>query len=204
MLKLKRVAVTGSLASGKTTVCNFFREWGAYVVSADALLHDTFSFDTPVGRKIHSLFGDAVVEGTSINRSKVAEIVLHSPNLLTKLEALCHPYVNQEIQKQYQKASEEGQHSLFVAEVPLLFESRYSLKAWFDATIVVVSSKENSKQRYLEKGGTAEQFEFRESRCMPLDEKIQLAGHSLINNGSLLSLKNQTKTVFKKLSQKNP
>jgi len=204
MLKVKRVAITGSLACGKTTVCRFFKEWGAYVVSADALLHQAFSCNTPIRHKVCQLFGDTIVEGSSINRSKIAEIVLHSPDLLEQLETICHPYVNQEIQRQYKIVCDTGKYPLFVAEVPLLFESPYSLKEWFDVTILVFSSEKKAKKRYLEQGGTAEQFEFRESRYMSVTEKTDLVDYTLSNNASVEILKKHSKNLFKKLNQKNP
>ena len=46
MLKLKKIAVTGGLAAGKTTVCQLFKELGAYVVSADEIVHQLLSPDT--------------------------------------------------------------------------------------------------------------------------------------------------------------
>jgi len=201
MLKIKRVAITGSLASGKTTVCDFFQEWGAYVVSADALLHQAFSCNNSIRRKVCQIFGDTVLEGKSINRSKIAEIVLHSPDLLTQLETICHPYVNQEIQKRYKEVCDKKEHLLFVAEIPLLFESHHSLKEWFDVTILVFSSEKQAKQRYLEKGGTAEQFEFREARRMPLEEINTLVDYTLSNDESLALLKKRSNILFKKLTQ---
>ncbi len=201
MLKIKRVAITGSLASGKTTVCNFFQEWGACVVSADALLHQAFSCNSSIRQRVCRLFGDTILEEESINRSKIAEIVQHSPDLLEQLETICHPYVNQEIQKRYKEVCDKGDHFLFVAEMPLLFESRHSFKEWFDVTILVFSSEKQARQRYLEKGGTAEQFEFRESRRMSLEEKNTLVNYTLPNNGSLELLKRRAKVLFKKLTK---
>ena len=121
MLNLKRIAITGSLASGKSTVCQFFEKWGAYVVSADRLLHNVFSPDTFIGRRICRLFGTEIFEEGSINRARIAEIVAKNPKLLTDLEEICHPYVNREIQRHYRKAASTGSHRLFIAEVPLLF-----------------------------------------------------------------------------------
>ena len=103
MLNLKRVAVTGSLSSGKSTVCQLFEQWGAYVVNADRLLHRVFSAQTSLGRRIYSLFGSKVFDGSFINRARIAEIVASEPKLLTELEEICHPYVNREIQRHYRK-----------------------------------------------------------------------------------------------------
>ena len=204
MLNLKRIAITGSLASGKTTVCQFFEQWGACVVNADRLLHCAFSADTSIGRRIHSLFGNRVFEGSSINRAHIAKIVASEPKLLTDLEEICHPYVNREIHRHYREASRKGGYPLFVAEIPLLFESRFPLWQWFDAIVVVVSERTMAKERYKQSGGTSEQFDFREARQMSPLKKIQRADYTVVNNGSLEELKNNAKKIFDSLKPKPP
>lgn len=204
MLDLKRIAITGSLASGKSTVCQFFEQWGAYVVNADHLLHRIFSLDTSIGRRITKLFGNKVIEGRSISRAKIAEIVASEPKLLTELEEICHPYVNQEIQRHYRKAAYTGTYRLFIAEIPLLFESRYPLWQWFDAIVVVIADRILSKERYMHSGGTAKQFDFREARQMPPLEKMQHAHFTITNNGSLEELKTNAKELFEYLNTLTP
>jgi len=204
MLDLKRIALTGSLASGKSTVCQLFEQWGASVVSADRLLHRAYSADTSLGRRIHRLFGSEVFEGGSINRVRMAEIVASEPKLLTELEGICHPYVNREIQRQYRAACRKGTFVLFVAEVPLLFESRFPLWQWFDAVVVVTSDRAIAKERYIRSGGTREQFDFREARQMPPGKKMELATYTLVNNGSLEELTTNAKALFDSLLTKNP
>ena len=57
MLKLKKVAVTGGLSCGKSSVCRIFKELGAYVVSADKIVHQLLSPDANLGQKIVQLIG---------------------------------------------------------------------------------------------------------------------------------------------------
>jgi dephospho-CoA kinase len=204
MLNLKRIAITGSIASGKTTVCQFFEQWGACIVNADRLLHCAFSTDTSIGRRIHSLFGNKVFEGNSINRTLIAKVVASEPNLLTELEEICHPYVNREIHRHYREASRTRRYSLFVAEIPLLFESRFPLWQWFDAIVVVVSERKIAKERYKQSSGTSEQFDFREARQMPPLKKMQRANYIIVNNESLEELKNNAKKIFDSLKTKTP
>lgn len=204
MLNLKRVAITGSLASGKSTVCRFFEEWGAYVVHADRLLHRAYSVHTPLGRRIVNLFGRHIVEGSKLNRALIAEIVAAKPSLLTELEKICHPYVNEEIQRQYEVACRKGQYCLFVAEVPLLYESPFPLGQWFDVTVVVVAERNEAKERYIHAGGTEEQFDFREARQMSPLVKMQRADYTIINNGSIEELCNEAKRLFDNLNTSTP
>lgn len=192
---MKKIAVTGSLASGKSTVCELFRELGAYVVSADTLLHDAFSLHSALGREIQQLLGNEVLHSGKIDRSQVAAKVFAEPKLLSRLEDLCHPYVFTKIQEEYRQAFTKG-HVLFVAEVPLLFESRYTPLAWFDASIAVVCQKAKARERYLRKGGSEEQFLVREAQQMSMDQKRRLADYILENDGTFEDLSKAVCSLF--------
>jgi dephospho-CoA kinase len=196
MLRLKRVAVTGSIASGKSAVCQFFEEWGAYVVRADHLLHRAFSIDTALGRRVCQLFGDKILVGSVLDRRRIANEVAKAPALLERLEAICHPYVNTEVRRQYGNACKGGKSPLFVAEMPLLFESRWPMCSWFDVTVAVVSDRAVARDRYVRSGGTGEQFDFREARQRPPIEKIRRADYTIVNNESLSNLKAEAQKLF--------
>lgn len=62
MLKLSRVAVTGSIASGKSTVCHLFKELGAYTISADEIVHELLVPDSPLGRSVVELLGREIIK----------------------------------------------------------------------------------------------------------------------------------------------
>ena len=57
MLILRKVAITGGLSCGKSSVCRIFKELGAYVVSADKIVHQLLSPDTNLGQKVIKLIG---------------------------------------------------------------------------------------------------------------------------------------------------
>jgi dephospho-CoA kinase len=203
MLNLLKVAVTGSLSSGKSTVCRLFEQWGAYVVDADRVLHGAFSSDISIRQRIRALFGDGVFHGESIDRQRLANITIGEPKLLTQLENICHPYVNREIRRHYRIAVRARTYSLFVAEIPLLFESRFPLYSWFDTTVVVSCDRTHAKERYIRKGGTEEQFEFRSGRQMAVSEKVHRANYTLMNDGTLKSLEKAAKQLFNQFIEKN-
>ena len=69
MLKLKKIAITGGIASGKSTVCRLLGELGAYVVSADAIVHELLKTDTDLGQRIVQQFGPDILESGQIDRS---------------------------------------------------------------------------------------------------------------------------------------
>lgn len=203
MLRLYKVAVTGSIASGKSTVCQFFKQWGAFVVDADRLLHDVFSIETPLGKRIVSLLGEKIVINSCIDRAEIAKIVFSHPKALEQLEDICHPYVNETLKELYKKVCcQQGRYVFFVAEIPLLFESRYPISDWFDMKLAVISDAEIAAKRYQEKKSSLDQFLARKKRQLSSEDKKKLSDYVITNNGSIEELKIKSKEFFKTILQK--
>ena len=80
------MAVTGGLSCGKSSVCRIFKELGAYVVSADEIVHQLLSPDTNLGQKIISLLGTEIVVNQKLDRSRIAEMYFKNPELLNRLK----------------------------------------------------------------------------------------------------------------------
>lgn len=201
MLKLKKVAVTGGLSSGKSVVCRILRDLGAYVVDADQIAHQLLTPNTEVGTKAIDLLGPEILVKGKIDRSRVAAKVFHHPKLLRELEKLIHPLVYAEIQNQYsEQDKKKNGPQLFVAEIPLLFESHG--ESYFDKTIAVVSFPETCWKRYRNStGGEKEDFNRRMARQMSPEEKSAKADYVIRNDGTEEDLKKQVKTLYNDLIQ---
>ena len=202
MLALKKVAITGTISSGKSTVLSHFRTWGAYTVDADSLLHAVFSSDTPVGQKILELFGEqAFVPDGTIDRAYIGKQIAHNRELRSQLEEICHPYVLKRLGQLYEEVKDRvDTWKLFVAEVPLLFESSTPFAAWFDVVCVVDASLPLLQQRFLQKGHTLEQFIWRYESQMAPEKKKQYSHYSIENNGTLEELRDKAKSLFTTLT----
>lgn len=188
MLALKKVAVTGGLASGKTEVCRLFEKCGAYVVSADAIVHRLLSPKTSVSQRVIALFGDDICEADEISREKLALQVFNSREKLALLEGLLHPAVAAGIEEAYKRAV-AAKALLFVAEVPLLFET--GMDKAFDVLISVITPLEIRKGRY--KGAD---FDKRVAR-QTSDEERSKGAHYIINNaGDRAQLEQQVTAIF--------
>lgn len=195
MLKLRKVAVTGGLSSGKSSVCRFFRKFGAYVINADEIVHRLLSPETSLGQKIIQLIGDDIIINNQIDRSKIAQKVFNQPALLHSLEQYLHPEVREEIEKQYKEASLQKKGTLFVAEVPLLFEA--GIEDFFDVVITVIAEPAICKKRFqMDKGNHDEEYEKRSKRQYRMEEKAQRADYVIVNNGSLQELEFATKKLM--------
>lgn len=199
MLKLRKVAVTGGLSCGKSSVCRFFKKFGAVVVSADDIVHRLLSPETDLGRKVIQLIGSDIVFNNQIDRSKIAEKVFNQPSLLRSLEKIIHPAVNEEIKKQYIQANQQEIGKLFVAEIPLLFEA--GMENFFDTIITVLSDPLISQRRFQEATGKSEEEYVRRSvQQMHIQEKARRSDYVIVNNGSLEELENETHKLMEILS----
>lgn len=195
---MKKVAITGGLASGKSTVCRLFRELGAEVLSSDQIVHKLLSLETPLGKRILTLLGtDVVVEG-QFDRPAIAKKVFANPSLLAALEALLHPAVQEEIERATQKLMNEQDKNkppLLVVEVPLLFEIQG--ESFYDVTISVCADQSLCRQRFIHAtGNDAAEFQTRSALQMPMEEKCRKADFTLLNNGSKPELKQKVKEIF--------
>jgi dephospho-CoA kinase len=202
MLRLRRVAITGGLSSGKSSVCRFFNELGARVVSADQIVHFLLNPDTELGRKIIELLGNEIVVMGVFDRKKIADAVFQSPEKLKKLEALLHPAVHAKIIEEANNAENDPQATLFVAEIPLLFESGNHYKDF--VTIAVVADENECLKRYVDKTqNSPEEFRRRMRQQMNPLEKARNADYVIENRGSLPDLHKQVEGIFKILTS-NP
>lgn len=199
MLTLKKVAVTGGLASGKSSVCRIFEDWGAYVVSADKIVHQILSPHTAIGKQIVQELGPEIVKDDELDRAKIAEKVFSHPDKLQNLEKIIHPAVIDEIEKQYQQIKHQKRYRLFVAEIPLLYESES--EHLFDNVIAVVADPALCRQRFQQsKNSSSEEFERRMLRQMHPLEKAAKADHVIYNNGDLEELKENVMKIIKQIN----
>lgn len=199
MLKLPKIAVTGGLCCGKSSVCLILKELSTYVVSADKVVHQLLSTDEVLAQKIVNLLGPEVLVEHKLDRSRIATIVFQNLDLLYALEKLIHPAVYKEINKEYLiQTKQSPPPPLFVAEVPLLFESGGQND--FDTTIAVISDQEKCQNRfYATTHYDQKQFKDRMTRQFSLHEKAALADEIILNNGSLSDLHQTTTKLFYKL-----
>lgn len=189
MLRLKKIAITGGVASGKTSVCQFFKELGAYVVNADAIAHELLKPDTDLGQQIIRQFGHEIIENGKISRRIIAEKAFRDPKQLQKLEELLHPAVLQKIEELYTAASKRGTHSSFVVEIPLLFE--IGAEPFYDVIVAVITEEKNAKNRFEQAGFQKTEYDLRMSRQLKPEQKAAKSHHTIHNNGSLVDLRNE-------------
>lgn len=178
---MKKIAVTGAFGSGKSTLCQVLKELGADVVDADSIGHKLLEGQDR--EAVIKLLGPEIVTGDRIDRRKVAEIVFNNPKKLKALEQILHPHIIENIKQ-------ASVHSnLFVAEIPLLFETGWD--QWFDLTVCV--TKDPSK--------THPEYEKRMANQFPQTIKAEKSDIVINNDGSLEQLQTKAKQLYKEISR---
>jgi dephospho-CoA kinase len=190
MLILRKVAVTGSLAAGKSTACRFLKKLGAYTLNSDEIAHKLLLKNTPLKKEIIKLLGKQILTKNEVDRRKVAKVVFQDNKKLNQLEKLIHPKVLKEITKQYRQAKKENKYRLFIVEVPLLEKN---LKKFFDAVVYITALKKLRQKRFKKTS-----FAAREKRQASLKKQ---KGFVLKNNQSLKHFKKQITNLYRSLNQ---
>ncbi len=187
-VKIKKIAVTGIVASGKSTFCDFLeKNEGAYLVKSDKIVHHLYSHNKEIQKHVIDQFGESIVSNGEIDRKKIAKIVFTDEQALRKLENFIHPYIIKAIKESYQKVKNSS-YTAFVVEFPLLFELGFD--SWFDKTIVVTADVNECRQRF--NSATKDQtFDDRLKFQLSQEEKAARADLVIENQGSMQDLENQ-------------
>ena len=197
---MKKVAVTGALASGKSTTCQLLKGYGAYVVSADEIVHNLLNENSTVRKKIVEILGDDVLINNQLNRKDIARKVFSQPKTLRALEKILHPLVLQIIFSTYERIRADTAFTLFVAEIPLLYET--ASDTWFDATVLVTADEDICRKRFYQTCPSgSDTFTARMNRQMSVKKKKEKAHFIIPNNGDLSMLQQEVKKLFQILNR---
>ena len=128
-----RIGITGSIASGKSTVSKMFQMFGAAVFDADKVVHDLLSHDHTIQQKVISLLPQAWIDG-AIHRPTLGSHIFHHPEKLKELEAILHPAV-QKKEREFIKSCKRRGIKIAIFDIPLLFETKAHLR--MDISILV-------------------------------------------------------------------
>ena len=186
------IGVTGSLAAGKTSVTNEFVSLGATRVDADAIAHDLLAGNEEIKRKIQITFGPIVMEFGEVNSKKLALEVFSDREKLEKLCGIIHPLIIERVRR----AVSDAESEIVVVDAPLLFES--GLAEEMDMVVVVTADEETSIKRSAAKGISEVTARKIMASQMPLEDKIKMADHVIINEDEIEKIKEGVKKVWLK------
>jgi dephospho-CoA kinase len=178
-----KIAITGSMGSGKSAVCSIIKKAGWPLISADEIVADLYDFDTFTKTRLKDFYGDDVIENQQVNRSVLFSKMMESEFEKKRVEALIHPLVEKKMLEYF--ASQNSR--LLFAEIPLLYESQWQGK--FDLVWVVVADDDVRIDRLVSKRKVSKQQALSLMRHQIAQKrKIELADVVIDNNGTLEDL----------------
>ena len=194
--------LTGNIASGKSTVATFLRRSGALIIDADQIAHDVVAPGQPALEEIRRHFGDDMLtpEGL-LNREKLGRMVFEDPDARRRLEAIVHPRVSAEIDRQMARIVENHPDAVVIMDIPLLFETGRT--EGLTDIIVVYTPEPIQLERLTRRNGLSPaEAKARMASQMPLKEKVARATMVIDNSGTLAETERQTLAVYRRLARK--
>lgn len=190
------VALTGGIASGKSTVAQLFGEHGAVVIKADDLAKEVVDTGGRAHAAVLAHFGPEIINPQGlIDRSKLAQIVFNNPQELKTLEQITHPAVQAELAD---RISDLPRDSVVIYEVPLLIEKNLFSK--FDKSIAVIADLDLRKERAIARGVMDTDFDARVENQTTDELREELVDYTIYNNGTVSQLAKQVDDIWAKLT----
>ena len=196
---MRRVALTGGIATGKSYVLEQFRRRGIPCLDSDALVHGVQAPGTEATAAIAARFGAGVLAADgSVDRAKLGPVVFADPAARRDLEAIVHPAVYRAIAAGVRAFELTGQYPFAVVDVPLLFET--GAEKTFDRVIVTACPPALQLARLVERGLTEDAARQRLAAQWPTEEKTRRADFVVATHGSFENTDAQVDEIFRKLT----
>jgi dephospho-CoA kinase len=195
------IALTGGIASGKSTIARRLASHGATIVDADQVVRDVQQPGSPVLAAIADEFGEGMLRPDgSLDRAGLGARVFGDPEAVQRLNAIVHPAVRIESQRQFEAALAADPDAVVVYDVPLLAEARLG-EPW-DLIVVAHAPAEVRLRRLVELRGMSEDDAAARIRSQVSDEeRLSIADVVLETAGPLEETLRQTDRLWENLGE---
>ncbi len=189
------IALTGGIATGKSTVASLLALHGMRVIDADAIAHRLLDANSDW---IAGTFGDRFVENAKVLRGELGKVIFSDPQAKAELEAFLHPKIRAAIE------AESGRQDRFkfpyLIDIPLYFETRaYPI----EDSVVVYTPGEIQLRRFMKRNGFDEdEARRRIASQMDIEEKKKRATWVIDNSGDLKHLQRECETFVDMIKEK--
>lgn len=190
------LGITGSIATGKSTVVNIFKQYGFSVVDADIIAREVVEPNTAGLKKVVETFGSSVLcSDGSLSRKQLGQIIFSDTKKRQALNALLAPFLQEAIIEQIKRASAVS--SLVIADIPLLYEAGYD--KYMDQVAVVYIPEDLQVQRLMKRDRiTKKEAQKKVASQLSIEEKKKRADIIFDNQESLSSIRQQIFSWLKK------
>ena len=182
------VVLTGSIATGKSSVADIFTSFGWSVIDADKIAHVLLDEQYKL---IATMFGKEYTENNKVKRKELGKLIFKNKKKKEALEGLLHPLIYQKIEDLATK--EDTFKNPYLVDIPLFFETkRYPI----EKSLVVYTSKEKQLKRLMQRDGYNKQEALsRIESQIDIETKRKMATYIIINMSDLEALTHECNIV---------
>ena len=186
------VALTGGIATGKSSVASIFRDNGVAIIDADRVAHKVLDSEY---KQIAKLFGDEYILENRVDRKRLGGRIFSNREDKERLERLLHPLIYNEIERL--SIIEDKREEPYIVDIPLFFETnRYPIKK----SIVVYTPKEIQLKRLMKRdGSTKEEALLRIESQMDIEIKKEKATYIIDNSQDFDALQHECDKIRLKI-----
>lgn len=194
------IALTGGIASGKSTIARRLEEHGAVIVDADQIVRDVQAPGSPVLQEIAAAFGDEVIDASgALDRAALGARVFGDDAALKRLNSIVHPAVRAESARRFEAAFAADAEPFVVYDVPLLVEARVD-DPW-DTIVVAHAPAAERLRRLVElRGMEPEAAQARIDAQVPDEKRLEIADVVIDTSDTMAHTLEQTDAVWKQLT----
>jgi len=189
------IALTGSIATGKSTVASLLALNGMRVIDADTISHEIL--DNSIAW-VRETYGSEYIKYSKVNRAKLGELVFSDDKAKKTLEDFLHPKIRDEIQKRSEK--QDRLKFPYLIDIPLFFENNnYNIKD----SVVVFTPSDIQLERFMKRNGyTKEESLNRIATQLPIAEKRERATWVIDNSKNLKHLQQECENFVEIIKEK--
>lgn len=194
------LALTGGIATGKSTADQFFEKKNIPIVDCDKIAHDLMEPKNASWQAIKDNFGEEYLNSDQmINRKKLGQLVFSNKGALNRLNQLTHPLI---FDKTIQKIESYQNEDMVILDAPVYFESGWDKKNIADGILVITLPETVQIDRLKQRNNlTDEEARMRIKSQIPLDKKTQLADFVIENTGTIKELESKLEQLLNKIKK---
>lgn len=192
------LALTGGIATGKSTADDFFRKKNIPIIDCDQIAHELMKPGNASWQAIKDAFGEEYLNSNqTINRKKLGQLVFSNKSALAKLNKLTHPLI---FDKTIQKVKAYQKQKIVILDAPVFFEAGLDKKKITNGVLVISLPKKIQIERLKKRNNlTDQEAEMRIDSQMPLSEKEGLADFVVTNTGTIKELEKKLEKILVKI-----
>lgn len=188
------IALTGGIATGKSTVASLLALNGMRVIDADIISHEILDAST---EWVRETFGDAYIDGSKPNRAKLGTLIFAESDKKRVLEEYLHPKIKSEIE--LRSVKQDSFKFPYLIDIPLFFEKNsYDI----EDSVVVYTPKDIQLERFMKRNNYSQEESLRRINSqMSIEEKKKRASWVIDNSKDLKHLQNEVEEFVEKIKK---